>query len=988
MVVFFACSLILVGVLLKNRMELLLDAYTENQTERQAESYAMLAAARLQTGVDDLRHIAIGIEEEPEQLENVLSVLASDDEIRQGLLTIDGEALYGDALSAMEFEGIQSSFRGNTSITFVEGKGLLFTCPVFHGLNVKYVLYRLYPTSAIREMFAIECYDDLGELCVATRSGQIIIPFDGVTKDELVWFQSDDMLINYYSMHREMEVSVAVARSFSTERGEMILFESEVPNTDYVVMGYVPKKVASEGIEKIGLLVTWVFGLLMLLVLIGAVYLGNATMKLQESEALKKAKAEAEEASRAKSDFLANMSHEIRTPINAVLGMNEMILREAEKPAIINYAESIKNAGSILLGLVNDVLDFSKIEAGKLEIIPVDYDLSVLLNTMVEMMHSRADEKGILLQLDFDPELPKRLNGDEVRIRQVLANILTNAVKYTQEGSVTFSMGFKRIPGEADRVLLQVAVKDTGMGIKEEDIERLFSEFERIEEKKNRNIEGTGLGLNITKNLLDLMGSSLQVRSKYGKGSTFYFTLEQKVLDWEPLGDYEAAYREQQKNRTQYRETFTAPKAWALMVDDNPMNLMVFQSLLKRTQVNVETGNDGDEGIAMTKRKAYDVIFLDHMMPGKDGIETLQEIRKDESNPNRNTPIICLTANAIAGAREEYLAAGFNDYLSKPIDNEKLEEMMMKYLPPEKVTVVRVEETEEEAEERTDQGTDEGNEEWTDTGNKAGKEHSKGYSKEYKGKNGGIDEKTGLKNSGGIDEKTGLKNSGGQLAYKEMLKVFLASIDSTKKELNGYYEAEDWKNYTVRIHALKSSARIIGATAFGEEAQLLENAGKEAQAAKKPENAGKEAQAAKEPEDAGKEAQAAKKPENAGKEAQAAKKPENVGKAGGVEYIREHWAPFMEEYENVRDLIEEILSDEDEEKEDLNKREAESYLVEELFEELKDAADEEDDERIQSLFENMEGYRIPKGSAKLYKKVKKAAEAGDYEGICRLLAVK
>jgi len=410
--------------------------------------------------------------------------------------------------------------------------------------------------------------------------------------------------------------------------------------------------------------------------------------KQQEAYALlaaKEAKEKAEFENQAKSHFLANMSHEIRTPINAVLGMNEMILRESGDRSIIGYSERIKTAGNTLLGIINDILDFSKIESGKMEIISADYDVSVVLNDLINMIRSRADGKGLALQLDFDGSMPKRLRGDEVRIKQVITNILTNAVKYTEKGSVTFRVGYERIEDEPDSVYLDVSVEDTGIGIKPEDIEKLFSEFERIEERRNRNIEGTGLGMNITKSLLEMMDSRLNVESVYGEGSTFSFRLKQKVVSWDALGDYEAAFRASLANRKKYREKFTAPDAAVLVVDDTPMNLAVFKSLLKRTGVQIDTAESGDEGLKLASAKKYDMIFLDHMMPGKDGIETLHELHAQSENPNLQTPTVCLTANAISGAREKYLSEGFDDYLTKPIDAERLEEMLMQYLPEDKL---------------------------------------------------------------------------------------------------------------------------------------------------------------------------------------------------------------------------------------------------------------------------------------------------------------
>ena len=600
-------------------------------------------------------------------------------------------------------------------------------------------------------------------------------------------------------------------------------------------------------------------------------------------------------ANEAKSAFLSNMSHEIRTPINAVLGMNEMILRESREPNVIEYAENIHTAGNTLLGLINDILDFSKIEAGKMEIIPVDYDLSSVFNDLVNMIHTRADAKGLELLLDFDQETPKLLYGDEIRIKQVITNILTNAVKYTEKGSVTFSVKFERVPDDPDSVLLCVAVKDTGIGIKPEDMEKLFSKFERIEEKRNRNVEGTGLGMTITLNLLEKMGSSLQVESTYGVGSTFSFKLRQRVNKWEPLGDYKASYQELLKGHKKYREKFTAPEALVLMVDDNPMNLTVFKSLIKQTRVQVDTANDGDEGLLLAQEKKYDIIFLDHMMPGKDGIETLHELKKQESGPNRNTPVICLTANAISGAREQYIEAGFNDYLTKPIDTDKLEEMLLTYLPQEKMQEAGEEVMVQENEEIPESLAPLQGAEW-------------------------------------LDMRIGIKNSGSVEAYLPLLKIFYESIDETEQAIEGFYAERNIKDYTIKVHALKSSARIIGAQEFGEEAQLLENA----------------------------------------------------GKAENREYIRAHHEGFIETYRGFKAQLAAVFANEQTAAED-EKPEADAVLMESVYEEMREAAEEMDCDRLEEIFTEMEDYRIPDGEVELYKKLKQAVDHFDYEGILTLL---
>ncbi len=496
-------------------------------------------------------------------------------------------------------------------------------------------------------------------------------------------------------------------------------------------------------------------------------------------------------ASEAKSAFLSNMSHEIRTPINAVLGMNEMILRECDDQNVIEYASSIKTAGATLLGLVNDILDFSKIEAGKMEIIPVDYDLSSVINDLVNMIQTKADDKGLKLALEINTELPIQLHGDEVRIKQVITNILTNAVKYTERGSVTFCIDYKKIPDDPNGVILNVAVKDTGIGIKKADMQKLFSEFERIEEERNRNVEGTGLGMSITKRLLEMMDSKLKVESIYKLGSKFSFSLRQQVVKWEPIGDYEAAYKASLQTNKKYHEKFRAPNARVLVVDDTPENLVVFRSLLKQTRVKIDTADSGDEGLELMQGRKYDIIFLDHMMPDKDGIETLHELRGKKEDPNLETPAICLTANAISGAKERYLAEGFDDYLSKPIEPDKLEEMLIAYLPEDKI---------ESAEE--------------DAPEEAGAEDTETCGKWYE-------------NLAGIDAKAAMKNSGSEEALRSVMQTYYESYDARSEELNTYYDTEDWENYTIKVHALKSSSRLIGAMKLGKGAEALENAGKD-----------------------------------------------------------------------------------------------------------------------------------------------------------------
>ena len=381
-------------------------------------------------------------------------------------------------------------------------------------------------------------------------------------------------------------------------------------------------------------------------------------------------------AGESKAKFLANMSHEIRTPINTVIGMNEMILRENKDEVINGYAVNIKRASQMLLSLINDILDFSKIEAGKLKIVESDYRLATMLNDVIMGIEMRAKQKNLEIKLDIDESMPSMLTGDEIRIKQILNNLLSNAIKYTEKGSITFSAKGVR---EEDKFSLLMSVKDTGIGIKKEDVEKLFASFQRLELNKNRYIEGTGLGLNITKQLVTLMNGNIEVKSEYGVGSCFTVIIPQQIIDGTAMGSLEQR-KEKPADNTPYKNKLHAPDAKMLVVDDTPMNLMVIEALLKQSEIQMDFAGGGEECLQMTKEKKYDLILMDHMMPKPDGVETLHMINGDADNPNRTTPVIVLTANAIEGMKEQYLAEGFSDYLSKPIDVDVMEETIAKYL--------------------------------------------------------------------------------------------------------------------------------------------------------------------------------------------------------------------------------------------------------------------------------------------------------------------
>ena len=528
--------------------------------------------------------------------------------------------------------------------------------------------------------------------------------------------------------------------------------------------------------------------IIMLLVCITIVLLMiNRIIRWQNSvnEKLAESVKSAAAADKAKSQFLAQMSHEIRTPINAVIGMDEMIIRSTDDPLIKEYAKNINSAGKTLLELINGILDFSKIEEGKMEIVPVKYYTVSLVNDLYNLIAEKAVDKGLDITFDIDPKLPASLFGDDVRLKQIILNLLTNAVKYTNEGSVVLRI--TGVEGDNDKYKLFVSVKDSGIGIKEEDMGKLFASFQRLDVEKNRNIEGTGLGISIVQELLRMMGSELKVDSIYGKGSEFYFEVDQTVIDRTEIGDYRTASTVDEKEESSH---IVVNDADILVVDDNEMNLKVAAGLLKLYGVTADLAASGKESIKKASVKRYDIIFMDHMMPGMDGIEALKVLVRD--GLVYDTPVICLTANAVAGMRDMYLEAGFNDYLSKPIEMKELENILIKYLPAEKISKASAE---------TAKSTD---------------APAEAASPMELLKSNGFDTDAGISYSAGSEE-----------FYVEMLGTFAENYGEKSSELKSEFEADDWENYRIHVHALKSTAKMIGAQRLADAALAQEMAAKD-----------------------------------------------------------------------------------------------------------------------------------------------------------------
>ena len=398
-------------------------------------------------------------------------------------------------------------------------------------------------------------------------------------------------------------------------------------------------------------------------------------------KSLEEARAEAYKANAAKSMFLANMSHEIRTPINSILGMNEMILREATDKNILEYAGDIDNSGNALLSLINNILDFSKIESGKMEIKPEEYCVYQLVRECYHLVAPRALIKDLPIRIECDENVPKTLIGDMSRIRQVLVNLLTNSVKYTKYGHVGLKLLWEETSQDTGK--LTFTVSDTGQGISEEDINRLFRVFQRVDEDHNRNIEGTGLGLAICRELMTMMNGTIEAESSKGIGSKFTVSLPQKIADHAPSGTFSLSEKEAKK-RDKYRESFHAPDAKILVVDDIELNLKLIGALLKKTRVQITTAEGGNKAIEFCEKEKFDLILMDHMMPTPDGVETMEKI-KSMGGHNSKIPFIVLTANAIEGADKTYLALGFDGYLSKPVLGADLEAALKKFLPEDKI---------------------------------------------------------------------------------------------------------------------------------------------------------------------------------------------------------------------------------------------------------------------------------------------------------------
>lgn len=516
----------------------------------------------------------------------------------------------------------------------------------------------------------------------------------------------------------------------------------------------------------------------------------DVTKIIEQNHLMKRLVLQTEDANRAKTNFVSNMSHEIRTPMNSIVGITEILLRSRHSPKEQEYLLNIQSSGRVLLTIINDVLDCSKMEAGKMQLFDEPYDTCSLFHDLRISMENRIGHSGLELIYDIDQDIPCKLKGDMGRIRQVIINLVNNAIKYTEKGSVRFSVHVRQ--KNTDKVMLYYEVADTGIGIRKEDQKILFDAFQRVEMDRNRYVEGTGLGLTISQNLVNMMGGVIEVESEYGKGSRFFFTIEQTIIDPTPVSAVN--YNGQKDNVTEKEAEclFIAPEAHILLVDDNELNLVVAKELLKPLRMQIDTAENGLQAVKMVRGSQYDLVLMDHMMPVMDGIEAAKAIRALPEDKYQKLPIIALTANAMVDARKEFLNAGMNGFVAKPIDFARICNQLKLWLPKDLVRDVPKEEAKkllaDDLSDREIQPED----------------PQMGFSFEE-----------------------GVKHCGSKAALMKTIRIFYRTIDSKANKIEQCLKEGLISDYVIEIHALKSSALLIGAVPLSEAAKELEGYGKQ-----------------------------------------------------------------------------------------------------------------------------------------------------------------
>ncbi len=902
--ILYAAALIILGFVIVGIvclfMWLKLNSITKTQVEKHVAGYSLMMAQSIdntfRTELDILSELTALVDIETGEIDDIFE---PQNGVIYGVMRIDGSFAYGEELSFSDYDGFFQAVKGNPSVSTNNNK-ILFTVPVYDGQNVRYVLYKCYDTAVLERKLNIICYGGMGECFLIDDEGNIILRSLG-SESEISSLLNKDNENAIEIIRHSMNVNVSAAAYGDKEK---VLFAAESDYEDFYVMGIVPSKAPAGEISLVIPLVLWTFGLLWLMIVIIIVFFVGAERKAKQSEELRLAKIAAEDANRAKSDFLANMSHEIRTPMNAIVGMCELILRENDISNIVRErCVNIQNSGKSLLSIINNILDFSKIESGNMELIEDKFNISSVLEEVINMTVTRKGCKKIEIIVLADPNIPCGLIGDEVCIKQIIINLMTNAVKFTHSGAVTLSVS--HIVQE-DSIILKISVEDTGIGITEENLNRLFTSFQQLDTRKNRSIEGTGLGLAISKRLITQMGGTINVSSVYGQGSVFSFEIPLKISDARPFISvnepeklYAAVFIDFEKiensvvkkqyttlmneissllgvkmvhtvslselkttisehkishcfiGKEEYIEnkdyfdkislelnvsliqditdsiqlpasikciykpfyvmsvalalnneadnynkierlsssvSFTAPKARVLIVDDAEINLKVASGLMQPYNMELITADSGPSAINKIRFQNIDLVFMDHMMPEMDGVEATRIIRSMNGEYYKKLPIIALTANAVNGAREMFKESDFNDFIAKPIELLALDRVLKKWIPADKIETLT----------SKDNTTD-----------------------DLKNNSNNINKEKHILVSKGLTYTSGNKD-----VYYEILEMFVQDGIEKIEQLNSYVENEDWKNYIIKVHALKSTSLTIGAVMLSEFAKKLELAGK------------------------------------------------------------------------------------------------------------------------------------------------------------------
>ena len=792
MIVLASLSLVIVLICLfmNYRLRRMFDGIIEYQVKENAIALADLFSEKLNAEFSELKSIVSIVERDGNSaLVKELLQLHNSGDVELGIFNI-----YDSMYLSPE---ILNSFRGWDSVGYDAFSGLTFSVPVYSQLKadgqhkadaqhkadgqliadrqhdsasfVDRVLYRKYSASKLNDIFSLSCYGDNGIACVIKSDGEMVIPFKNGANPLIAVYNSETIRGALVSIRNKMVSSSSAVVHFRHAGIGYYLFEAVVIDSDFRILGLIKENAVYKGFGALQGVLLWVFGMLALFIIIGtSIVMDTEEKSLRATSEKKAALAE----SQAKGSFLASMSHEIRTPLNAIVGMNDIVLRETTEANIKEYAGQIRKSSETLLSLINDVLDFSRIESGRMKIHNAPYHLHAIINDVSVMVSEKVRQKNLSFKTEIDYELPDELLGDEIRIKQILINILNNAVKYTERGSVHLRVFGER---ECDELFLHIVVRDTGIGIEKDSIPFLFNSFSRADEERNKYIEGTGLGLAIVKQLVDMMDGHINVRSVYGVGSEFEVVIPQKVIGTKNIQE-SAILNDEPPDKDL---NFIAPDAHVVVVDDNEVNLLVAEKLLATMKIHVHSFKDPAVALGFLKVQNVDILFLDDIMPGMNGVELLGQVKEPDS-VNAHTASVALTANALAGSREKYMSAGFDSYLSKPVSLNALKHVVHALLPEHLVQVSLASEPVmlSASEQKTERL---------------------------------------------IDEKTGISYCAGSMdIYRTIIEKFI-DVSSAKKQLmQDALSVKNWKDLLVEVHALKSSAMSIGAKKLSDDAKAME----------------------------------------------------------------------------------------------------------------------------------------------------------------------